>query len=115
MLSTRVKDSANLMPTGKNNRASEPILKPTAVLAYNKAKKGVDLSDQLSSYYTPLRKTSKWFKKVAVELLLGTCVVNAFVIFNVARQNKWDILKFREVLLRELIKREVDPALAPPL
>lgn len=114
MLSTRPEDSANLIPTGKNNRAGVPILKPTAVVAYNKAKKGVDISDQLSSYYTPLRKTSKWYKKVAVELLLGTCVINAFVIFNEGRQKKWELLKFREVLLRELIKPDVDPAPGPP-
>uniref|UniRef100_A0A1B6MJH2 PiggyBac transposable element-derived protein 4 C-terminal zinc-ribbon domain-containing protein n=1 Tax=Graphocephala atropunctata TaxID=36148 RepID=A0A1B6MJH2_9HEMI len=59
----------------------------------------------MSSYYTPLRKSSKWYKKVAVEILLGTCVVNSLVIFNDAREpnRKWDMLRFREELIKKLV------------
>ncbi|XP_046679185.1 piggyBac transposable element-derived protein 4-like [Homalodisca vitripennis] len=99
LISTRPEDGDNLLPSKKTNRNNEPIMKPSCVLAYNDAKKGVDVSDQMSSYYSPLRKTSKWYKKVALELLLGTCVVNAFVVFNSVREKKakWDMLKFRSV------------------
>ncbi|KAG8238163.1 hypothetical protein J437_LFUL017999 [Ladona fulva] len=37
----------------------EIVMKPKSVLAYNKAKKGVDDSDQMSSYYTCIRRTLK--------------------------------------------------------
>ncbi|XP_068235664.1 uncharacterized protein [Palaemon carinicauda] len=57
-------------------------MKPESVLAYNKAKKGVDMSDQMSSYATALRRTLKWYHKLAVELLTGTCIVNAWVLYN---------------------------------
>lgn len=117
MISTRAEDTSNLVPTGKRNRAGEDVMKPTAVMAYNAAKKGVDISDQLSSYYSPLRKTTKWYKKVAIELLLGTSIVNALVIFNEEkpRQSKLELIKFREVLLRQLIKSEDGPAPTPPI
>ena len=37
-----------------------PRVTPVAILDYNKCKQGVDLSDQLASYQTPLRKTIRW-------------------------------------------------------
>lgn len=104
MITTRAEDMPTLTQTGKVNRANQPIMKPSSVIAYNKAKKGVDVSDQLSAYYTPLRKTLKWYKKLAIELLLGTSVVNALVIFNDGRnrRNKYDMLKFRMALVEKL-------------
>lgn len=111
MISTRPEDVKNSCPTGKHNRKGEPVYKPSAVLAYNSAKKGVDYSDQMSAYYTPLRKSTKWYKKVAFELLLGTCVVNSFVLFNELRGNNkaCDMIRFRE----DLIKGLLAPAAAP--
>ncbi|KAJ8879318.1 hypothetical protein PR048_019926 [Dryococelus australis] len=50
---------------------------PKTIMDYNKCKAAIDLSDQLSSYSTPLRRSLKWHRKVAIELLLGTTVVNA--------------------------------------
>jgi len=43
---------------------------------YNRIKQGVDLADQMSSYHSPLRKSIRWFHKLAVELLLGISIVN---------------------------------------
>ena len=48
--------------TGKVSRNGEEK-KPQCVMDYNKTKKGVELSDQMSSYYTSLRKNRKWYKK----------------------------------------------------
>ncbi|XP_017757975.1 PREDICTED: piggyBac transposable element-derived protein 4-like [Eufriesea mexicana] len=62
---------------GKNDK-----LKPDAVFSYNSAKKGVDLSDQMCSYYKCLRKTVKWYRKVVMELICGTSLVNAWYIHN---------------------------------
>ncbi len=40
------------------------------------------LSDQLSTYYRCLRRSIKWYKKVAFELVFGTAVVNSYLIYK---------------------------------
>lgn len=70
------------------------------MIDYNKAKKELDLSDQMSSYFTALRKSLKWYRKVCFELLFGTCVVNAWVICNAQRDTNICMLKFRKCLVR---------------
>ena len=41
------------------------IAKPLAILSYNKEKSGIDLSDQMASYATSLRKGVKWYRRLA--------------------------------------------------
>ncbi|XP_046398660.1 piggyBac transposable element-derived protein 3-like [Ischnura elegans] len=82
------------------------VLKPVAILKYNEGKSSIDLSDQLSSYSTPLRRSLKWYRKVALELLLGTSVVNAYFIFNQICGSKMQIVKFRENLIGSLLGNE---------
>lgn len=80
MITTQPAHNTTLVPTGKNiirlflkfhkkniflgkkNRKGEDILKPICVIDYNSAKKGVDFSDQMSSYHTVLRKSLKWYR-----------------------------------------------------
>lgn len=57
---------------GPNNKS-----KPDTVFSYNDAKKGVDLSDRMSSYYSCLRRTVKWYRKIMIEIICGTFLVNA--------------------------------------
>lgn len=80
MISSVPHHTDQVISTGSKNRNGEDVCKPPAIIAYNKAKKGVDISDQMSSYYTSLRKSLKWYKKVIFEVMLGTCVVNSWVI-----------------------------------
>lgn len=95
-LSTVPEHDDNLIATGSTLKTGEQIKKPQCVIEYNNAKKGVDLSDQMSSYYTALKISRKWYKKVAVELLTGTCIVNAFILFNkYFTDKKWTLLRFR--------------------
>lgn len=104
ILSTVPEHDDKLIATGKLSRNGEEIKKPKCVMDYNKAKKGVDLSDQLSSYYTALRKNRKWYKKVALELVTGSCVVNAFIIFNkYLSDKKWTLLQFKESIILSLL------------
>ena len=62
--------------------------KPEAVVAYNKGKSGIDLSDQMASYATTLRKEVKWYRKLGIKLLLGLTVVNARLIFQKVKGKK---------------------------
>lgn len=79
-LTTR--DKIDMEATGKKDRNRQPIMKPSAIIKYNKAKQGVDISDQMASYFLPLRKTIRWFHKVAFELLFNTAIVNSCLLFN---------------------------------
>lgn len=58
--------------TLKKNRNHEDIFKPD-----NAGKAGIDLSDQLASYCTSMRKSVRWYHKVATEIILNTFVVNS--------------------------------------
>ncbi|CAG5000697.1 unnamed protein product [Parnassius apollo] len=42
------------------SKEGRAIKKPKIILAYNEAKSSVDMSDQMTSYSSPLRKTVKW-------------------------------------------------------
>ncbi|CAF1299930.1 unnamed protein product [Didymodactylos carnosus] len=62
MISTKPSHSATVVNTGKTNKLNERIMKPQVVLDYNERRQGTDLSDQLSTYHTCLRRSIKWFK-----------------------------------------------------
>ena len=77
------------------------MLKPKSVIDYNKSKQGIDLSDQFNSYYTPKRKGSKWWRKLAFEFLLGTAIANSWILFNKFFNSgkKISLLNFKESIL----------------
>ena len=103
-LSTIPEHTGELIATGKKSRSGNDILKPGSVLDYNKAKKGVDVSDQMSAYSTPLRRSTKWYRKIAIELLAGTSVVNAWAIFNkYCCAKPISIIEFRENIASILV------------
>nr|CAI5841851.1 unnamed protein product [Callosobruchus analis] len=77
MITSDPSHDANLIDSGKKNKNEDAVKKPKCVLDYNKTKKGVDISDQMSSYFSVLQKSLKWYRKVCFELLFGTSVVNA--------------------------------------
>lgn len=99
MLSTKHSDKfAVVVKKGKQ------IRKPKVILDYNKSKGSVDLSDQMGAYSSPLRKTVKWYKKLAVELLLNTAVVNAWVMYTENKKSNTSIVDFRRALIEYLIR-----------
>jgi hypothetical protein len=73
MLSTKHSDSQIEV----QNRRGQANTKPEMIVAYNEGKSPVDLSDQMAAYQTPLRKSIKWYRKLAFEILLNTAMVNA--------------------------------------
>ena len=111
-ISTVPEHSDSLVASGKKNKQNEDILKPESVLAYNKAKKGIDVADQLTYYYSPLRKTRKWYKKLALEVLTGITVTNAWVLHKkYYPQKAMSTREFRESLVFSLTNH---PAEGPP-
>lgn len=100
-----------MLTTSKNHRCkfvagTNGKVKPDAVFDYNIAKKGVDLSDQLSGYYSCLRKTIKWYRKVIIQLICGTSLVNAWYIHKRWGTKNMNLLQFREVIIDHLLAEE---------
>ncbi|XP_014484795.1 PREDICTED: piggyBac transposable element-derived protein 4-like [Dinoponera quadriceps] len=92
--------------TDSTHRGRPPKQKPLAVLAYNNGKTGIDRSDQMVSYATTIRKSIKWYRKLALHLLLGTSVVNAHIVYQRVKNKKMEIRKFRELLVAEWLSPE---------
>ncbi|XP_043262470.1 piggyBac transposable element-derived protein 3-like [Colletes gigas] len=88
------------------HRGRPPKQKPLAILAYNNGKSGIDRSDQMASYATTIRKSIKWYRKLALHLLLGTSIVNAHIVYQRATNKKIEIRKFRELLVAEWLSPE---------
>lgn len=73
-------------------------MKPQIIVDYNRQKSAVDLSDQLNAYNNPLRKSLKWYRKLAFELLLNTTVVNSYILYKNITKQKISITEFRKKL-----------------
>lgn len=97
----------NILDTRKKNRKGEEILKPEAIVQYNKFKAGIDISDQMSSYFTVLRRSTRSYHKVAFEYMFATSVVNALVLYK-ATNNKIQISEFREKLVVGLLNEMLE-------
>ncbi|XP_072389435.1 uncharacterized protein [Diabrotica undecimpunctata] len=72
------------------------------VLDYNKSKSAVDMSDQMTTYSSPLGKTVKWYKKLAIELLLNTAILNVSTMYIKTTKNCMPIVDFRKALVEYL-------------
>ena len=77
MLSTIHK--AVFVETGKTDREGKKIEKPEAAFYYCLRMGGVDLSDQLLNYFTFLRKSTKWLRKLLIHLF-NLVILNAHIL-----------------------------------
>jgi len=79
---------ATIVNTGRKDRETNmEIKKHYAVVQYNKFMKGIDTADQYFSYYSVLRKTVKWSKKVVL-YLLNCALFNAFFVYRTLNTKK---------------------------
>ncbi|XP_012938598.1 uncharacterized protein LOC106011918 [Aplysia californica] len=87
-----------VMRRGKNG--PEPMMKPDAILFYYRYMFGVDLSDQLRSYYAVGRKSVKWWRYV-LWFVVQMSLANASILFKAANrplpgnQHPFSQLRFR--------------------
>ncbi|CAG5019923.1 unnamed protein product [Parnassius apollo] len=86
------------------NVRGKAVQKPAMVIDYNKCKASVDMSDQMTAYSTPLRKTVKWYRKLAIELLLNTAVVNALIMYKETTKKNISVVDYRKNLVQYLTK-----------
>lgn len=98
-------DSAEMIEVRKRNKI---MMKPSVVLSYNKGKAAIDLADQLASYNSPLRKSLKWFRKVAIDMICNVAIVNAHYLFSTVTNKKISITDFRSSLVNSLVHKKQD-------
>lgn len=103
-----------------SKRLENRKMKPSAIVAYNKAKTFIDVSDQIKTYSTAVRRGIKWYRKIAIELICNTAVVNAHILYMLSTRTKVPITEFREKLVLDLLSfanvasnNVADPPLPP--
>ena len=88
------------------NRNGKVSVKPNIVIDYNNGMSGVDRSDQMLSYYSALRKTIRWPKKVALHLFEGM-IHNAHIFYCHATSTKVKSLPFREKFVKCFLREKL--------
>ncbi|KAJ8934039.1 hypothetical protein NQ314_013614 [Rhamnusium bicolor] len=58
------------------------------------------------SYNSSLRRGVKWYRKLGIELIAGSALVNAYLFHQEITNNKMSITKFREEVIHGLVRRQ---------
>ncbi len=88
---------------------SEPQTKPVVVHTYNQHLNGVDIADQHAVYYSLLRKTVKWWRKLFF-WVVETAVVNSYVI-HITTLSRPNHLVYRQSIVERLASQYIASAL----
>ena len=90
---------AAMTPNGKTARGDNPIAKPACIVAYNHEMGRVDMDDQQLRSLSVVRKTYKWYKKIALRLFMQ-CALIAFKIHrNYSTSRKDFLADFKDLLV----------------
>ncbi|CAG4960783.1 unnamed protein product [Colias eurytheme] len=86
------------------------VTKPVAILNYNPNMSGVDLQDQMLSYYPCERKTLRWYIKIFIHTLMMS-MINARQLYNKhSGKPSLSLYDFREKVLESFLPElQVDP------
>lgn len=93
---------AVMVETGKVDRAGNIIEKPEAVYYYCKRMGGVDLNDQLLNYYSFLRKSLKWSRKILIHFF-NMCILNGYILNKHYGSEKLSHDEYRDKIIKFLI------------
>nr|XP_020139149.1 piggyBac transposable element-derived protein 4-like isoform X1 [Microcebus murinus]XP_020139150.1 piggyBac transposable element-derived protein 4-like isoform X1 [Microcebus murinus]XP_020139151.1 piggyBac transposable element-derived protein 4-like isoform X1 [Microcebus murinus]XP_020139152.1 piggyBac transposable element-derived protein 4-like isoform X1 [Microcebus murinus] len=98
---------------GKDNKAVETrkgvVEKPHMIVDYNNSKSFIDLSAKLRVYSCSLRHGITWFRKLAIELITGSALVNSLVLYRAVNKKKISITKFKEQVCLRLLQTDATP------
>ena len=94
---------AVMKDTGKQKQNGEKIFKPEPIVEYVSKMGGVDKGDQLMSYYSFLRKSVKWWRKLFVHMV-NMLMLNAFILHDKFGENKVTHEGFREIIVKYLVE-----------
>ena len=97
------------MVTVKSRRTTQQ--KPLVVDRYNHSMNGVDRADQYTVYYSFVRRSVKWWRKVFF-WVMEVAVVNSYILHKCTSQRPLTHLEYRRSLVRSLAAVYVQSA--PP-
>ncbi|XP_064598479.1 piggyBac transposable element-derived protein 4-like [Liolophura sinensis] len=92
----------NMKMVNVTNRNQKVSQKPNIVRDYNNGMSGIDRSDQMLSYYSALRKTIRWYKKIGLHVL-EIMLFNAHIMYNESVGEQMRMLRFREKVTLHLL------------
>lgn len=95
--------SASMVSTGRVDHRNNIICKPEPIHFYIRLMGGVDLGDQLMSYYSFLRRSVKWWRKLFIHLF-NMVLLNAFVLQKKYATDPLDHEEFREYIVDMLLR-----------
>ena len=87
---TTIHDDTAVAVERRNRHAAggrETVMKPQAIVEYNRYMGGVDHADQLLSYYGFGHRTVKWWRR-AFFFLLDMAVVNSYILYTLQNPDK---------------------------
>ncbi|XP_047536573.1 piggyBac transposable element-derived protein 4, partial [Vanessa atalanta] len=77
--------------------------KPLAILRYNENMSGVDLQDQMISYYPCERETLRWYLKIFIHTMMMS-LVNSRLLYNkFSGKPKLSLYDFREKIIKHFL------------
>ena len=93
------------------NRREQDVRKPQVVHHYNQSMNSVDIADQCNVYYSFIRRSKKWWRKVFFWLFEVT-VVNSYTLYKIMSPQKLTHLEYRQRTLEAMAMRHISSA--PP-
>lgn len=81
---------------------SKHKLKPQIVVDYKREKIAVDIPNQINTYNNSVRKSMKWYRNLAFELLLNTSFLNAYILYKNFTKKNICITEFQKKLAVQL-------------
>ena len=101
MLSTESPASVTSVQLSRNRGETQ---KPLVVARYNQSMNGVDRADQNSVYYSFIRKSRKWWRKLFFWLIEVT-VVNSYILYRFHPHANLTHLQYRRQVIESLAVR----------
>lgn len=84
------------------SRSGNRRLKPKPIAQYNRYMSGIDLHDQMLSYYPSHRKTIRWYKKVGF-YIFDIMMYNSFKLYSKYSGPKMAFLDYRQSIIAALL------------
>ena len=95
----------------RSKATGRTALKPKVVDEYNMSMNGVDKADQFTVYYSFIRKSRKWWRKLFFWVFEVT-VVNSYILYKINIQSPLSHLHYRRSVVDSLASRHLSTA--PP-
>ena len=95
-----VNSGCSAKPISLTTRRGAAVSKPATVNKYNHCMNGVDVADQLTVFYSFVRKTKKWWRKLFF-YFLEVAVVNSYIIYKSSVTHPYSHLRYRRAIVEQ--------------